>query len=87
MRTTLTLEPDLATKLKEFAHQKRISFKEAVDTVLRRGFAAQEGSRPKKPFKVRTFKSGLLPGIDPTKLNQLNDELEVEEFLRKARQP
>jgi hypothetical protein len=84
MRTTLTLEPDLAAKLKEFAHQRRISFKEAVDTVLRRGFSAQETSqRPRKPYRVETFRSGLMPGIDPTRLNQLNDELEVEEFLRK----
>jgi len=86
MRTTLTLEPDIAARLKEYAHQKRISFKEAVDTVLRRGFAAQDPSRQGKPYKVQTFESGLRPGIDPTKLNQLSDELEVEEFLRKARQ-
>ncbi|HEY3452934.1 MAG TPA: hypothetical protein VGK67_41715 [Myxococcales bacterium] len=83
MRTTLTLEPDLAAKLKEFAHQKRISFKEAVDTVLRRGFAAQETSRRKQPYRIRTFKSGLRPGIDPTKLGRIADELEDEELLGK----
>lgn len=35
------------------------------------------------PFVVKPFSLGLRPGIDPNRLNQLNDELEIEEYLRK----
>jgi hypothetical protein len=84
MRTTLTLEPDVAAQLKELAHRRRISFKEAVDTVLRRGLVAQVPARPKgKPRRVLTFRSAFRPGVDPAKLNQLLDELEVQEGARK----
>ena len=81
MRTTLTLEPDVAAKLKELAWRKHISFKEAVDTILRRGLAAAQGGRPGPRLRVRTFRSGLRPGIDPTKLNQISDDLEVRETV------
>ncbi len=84
MRTTLTLEPDVAVKLKELAHRKGIPFKVAVDTVLRRGLAAQEGSgQAKTSLRVLTFRSGLKPGIDPAKICQLVDELYAREVFLK----
>jgi len=76
MRTTLTLDDDLAVKLKDFARRKRLSFKDAINSILRRGLTAQEVSRrAAKPFRVQTFRSPLRDGIDPLKLNQLADEL------------
>lgn len=82
MRTTLTLEPDVVARLKDLAHRKRIPFKVAVDMVLRRGLAAQEGSgQAGTSFRVLTFRSGLKPGIDPARINQLVDELEAREVL------
>ena len=81
MRTTLTLDDDLAVKLKDFARRKRLSFKDAINSILRRGLTAQEVSRrAAKPFRVQTFRSPLRDGIDPLKLNQLADELEVQHF-------
>ena len=81
MRTTLTLDDDLAARLKEFAHRKGISFKEALNSALRRGLTAPEGSgRRPRPFRVRTFRSPFQPGVDPMKLNQLSDEVEVRRF-------
>ena len=43
-------------------------------------------SEKKKPpkFRVKPFKGGFAPGVDPTQLNRLNDQLEVEEYVRKA---
>jgi len=81
MRTTLTLDDDLAAKLKEFAHRRGISFKEAVNTTLRRGLTAPASrDRRGKPFLVRTFSRSFRPGVDPMKLNQLADELEARRF-------
>ncbi len=83
MRTTLTLDDDLAAKLKDFARRKRLSFKDAINSILRRGLTAQDVSRrAAKPFRVHTFRSPLRAGVDPLKLNQLADELEAQHFER-----
>ena len=37
MRTTLTLDNDVAMALKNYAHQNDMSFKETVNTLLRKG--------------------------------------------------
>jgi hypothetical protein len=84
MRTTLTLEPDVAQKLKRRMAERKLTLKDAVNQALRAGLAVEE-RKPKKPFKVKAHSFGLLPGIDPNKMNQLLDELEVEDFLAKSR--
>jgi Ribbon-helix-helix protein, copG family len=86
MRTTLTLDDDVAAKLRQLAARRRLSFKEAVNSVLRRGLAAQEvKGRSAQPFRVPVFRSAFRPGVDPLRLNQLVDELATEEFARVAR--
>ncbi len=82
MRTTLTLDDDVATKLKELARRKKVPFKEAVNAVLRRGLVAQQGrQRDARPFRVEVFHSPFRPGVDPMRLNQLADELEIEDAV------
>ena len=85
MRTTVTLEPDVAARLKELMHRRRASFKETLNRVLRRGLSVQEraASEP-EPFVVQPHDGRFLPGIDLDKLNQLNDELEVRDALARA---
>jgi len=80
-RTTLTLDDDVAARLKEHAHREKTSFKETVNSVLRRGLAAQEGRRKRRRYRVATFRSGFRPGIDPLRLNQLVDELETQDAV------
>ena len=78
MRTTLSLDDDVAAKLRDLAHRRKRPFKEVVNEVLRRGLAAQAPrSEASRPFRVEIFRSAFRPGIDPLKLNQLNDELEA----------
>jgi hypothetical protein len=48
---------------------------------LRAGSNGPEGTP--KIFKVEPFALGLLPGIDADKMNQLLDQLDWEEFIRK----
>ncbi len=85
MRTTLTLEDDVATKLEEYAHQHRLTFKDAVNTVLRRGFSAPEPRHGKrKRYRVEIFDSPFRNGIDPLRLNQFSDELEVDDSLERT---
>jgi len=81
MRTTLTLDDDVAVKLRELAHRRRLPFKEVVNSVLRRGLAAQDRrAESSRPFRVEVFRSSFRPGVDPLKLNQLSDELEARRF-------
>ena len=86
MRTTVTLDRDVAAKLKELAHRRRASFKETLNDVIRRGLAAQRTSGPRSPrFAVEPHASGLQPGIDAHKLNQLVDQLAAEDFVHRHR--
>ncbi len=88
MRTTVTLEPDVAAKLKELAHRRRASFKETLNDVLRKGLSSQAGTRePPERYVVEAHAGGFRPGIDPSKLNQLVDELEVGDFVADERPP
>lgn len=83
MRTTLTLEPDVALKLKRKMADQKLTLKDAVNQALRIGLAAKE-ARARVPFRVEPHDGGgFLPGIDPDKLGQLLDQLEAEEFVRK----
>ena len=83
MRTTVTLDADVAARLKRLAHRRQSSFKETLNDVLRRGLAAQERASP-APFVVAPHSGGFKPGVDPAKLNQLLDQLEVEDFARET---
>jgi len=82
MRTTLTIDDDLAAALKDRARNAGQSFKAVVNEVIRTGLTAGEKPIAKSQFKVVSARRGFLPGIDPLKLNQLVDELEVDAFLR-----
>ena len=84
MRTTLTIDDDIADFLREQSRLHEKSFKQVVNETLRRGMSQDSELKPRKRFKVRTFKGGFAPGIDPLRLNQLNDELEVEDYLRES---
>lgn len=82
MRTTLTLEPDVALKLKKRMAARKMSLKDVVNRALRAGLAVDEPS-VRTRFRVEPHAFGFKAGIDLDKLNQLTDELEAEEFSRR----
>lgn len=82
MRTTLTLDDDLAVQLREEASRQGVPFKQAVNRILRLGLRASAGPAKRTPFRTEARHLGLRPGIDPDKLGQLADELEAQEFSR-----
>ncbi len=83
MRTTLTLDPDIAQRLRQELASGKKSFKEVVNERLRLGFGLKKATdRP--PFRVKAHSSAYQPGIDPNKFNQQVDELQVEDFIRKS---
>ena len=85
VRTTLTLDEDVADFLIRQSRLQGMPFQRVVNDVLRRGMALspQDSDLPK--FRVVPNHSGLAPNVDPLKLNQLNDVLEVDDFAAKSR--
>jgi hypothetical protein len=86
MRTTLTLDDDVADKLRRLAERRGASFKETVNDTLRKGLSAQDrkANRP-TPFCVAVFRSAFRPGVDPMRLSKLSDDLEVEHAVSRIR--
>ena len=78
MRTTLTLDDDLASLLKARAQQLGISFKEMVNRVVRSGLGTEMEPPNVDVPKTIPHSFGFRPGIDLDKLNQLADELEAD---------
>lgn len=81
MRTTVTLDPDVAAKLKQIARERDISFKEALNSSVRRG--VDLGKPESRPYRVRTRDLGVLPGVNLDKALQLAGEMEDAEIIRK----
>jgi hypothetical protein len=81
IRTTVTLDPDVAAQLKALARQRNQSFKVVLNNTVRAGLAAERGGR--RPFKVEPLRMGLLPGVDLTHALQMAADLEDEEIIRK----
>jgi len=79
----LTIEDDIAGILRRRARELDKPFKELVNSALRKGLAEEfESGRP--TVVVRPHDFGSARGIDMDRFNQLADELEVGDFLRKA---
>ena len=83
MRTTLTLDPDVAENLKKKMHEDGLGLKEALNQTLRAGLQAAKSSKPLPRFVVEPFHGGIPAGIDLNKIGQYSDELELEEMMAK----
>lgn len=83
MRTTLTLDPDLARLLKEEAHRAGKPFKDVVNDAIRRGLSPR-GESSKRPYEVRPHAARLAAGLDRARLNALVDELDDANFVAKV---
>ncbi len=86
MRTTLTLDDDIADALRERARLTDTPFKQVVNDVLRRGMSLRIGEAARPEYSVVPKHGGFAPGVDPLRLNQLNDQLASEEFVGKDSQ-
>jgi len=67
MRTTLTIEPDVAALLSRVQKVRKSGLKDTVNDALRRGLQEMvEGKKTRPRFVMRTFDPGecLLPSLD-----------------------
>jgi hypothetical protein len=86
VRTTVTLDPDVERLLKEEVHRSRQSFKEVLNNAVRQGLRPSPSGKKRKPFVVKARAMGLRTGIDPARLTELADDLEVDKFLNLTQQ-
>lgn len=84
MRTTVTLDDDLATRLQELARERRQPFKAVLNEAIRTGLS-QAGETPRR-FRQKTAALGVRPGVNLDKALQLAGELEDAETARKLRE-
>ena len=76
MRTTLTLEEDVAAQLKAEMHSSGQSFKETVNYFLRLGLHARDRSQPVRPFVVKARELKARPGFDFDNIAELIEQAE-----------
>lgn len=77
MRTTLTLESDVATRLRVEARRTGRPFKELVNECLRRGLAQREHARTAARFVVKPRDFGdLQPGLALDNVAELLERIE-----------
>lgn len=85
MRTTLTLDDDIAAALMDRAKKLGIPFKQVVNRTLRSGLGDSLPSIAMPAMEVKPFDLGpCLLGSD-VNFNRLADELEDEEIIAKMR--
>ena len=74
MRTTLTLDDDIAAKLRDEMARTGMSLKETVNTCLRRGFESPSEDELEASFTIEPRAMSARPGFD---LDDIGGLLEV----------
>ena len=77
MRTTLTLDDDVAAKLKAESRRAGRPFREVVNETLRRGLANRRVTASRQAFQVRARDLGnLKPGLSLDNVAELIEQVE-----------
>ena len=85
MRTTLTLDADVARLVDEAAHRARTSRKQGINDALRRELSHRPSRR--EPYHLPVHEATLQPGLDLAGFNRLADELEDQAILATGNRP
>ena len=85
VRTTLTLDPDVAQLVDEAVHRARTSMKQVINDALRRALSQPPSRR--EPYHLPVHEATLQPGFDLAGFNRLADELEDEAILATGKRP
>lgn len=84
MRTTLTIDDNIAKALKDTAYRSGKSYKQVVNETLRAGLAADRVKDTAASYRLKPVSMGEVSGgYNLTKALELSDYLEEEETARK----
>lgn len=77
MRTTLTLDDDVAAKLRSETRRTGKTFRDVVNETMRRGLATQSALPRRTAFKVEPRDLGALrPGLSLDNIGELIEQVE-----------
>ena len=84
MRTTLTIDENIARQLKEIVHRSGKSFKAVVNDALRAGIENNRIANAARPYRLEPVAMGDVVGpFDLDRALELADRLEDDETARK----
>lgn len=86
MRTTITIDDRIARRLQDEMRARGTSFRKTLESILEQGLDHGPKSPKAGHFQVEARSMGLRAGIDPSRLQDLDTDLEVERFLELSRQ-
>ena len=76
MRTTLTLDDDVARMVEQEVRRSGETYKGTVNRLLRMGLTAAKHPQPRKRFVVTPRAMGLPPGLSYDSIPELLEKLE-----------
>jgi len=77
VRTTLTLDEDIAAKLRSIARRTGRAFREVVNETLRRGLVGSAHPPARRTFRVEARDLGRRrPGLNMDNIGELLDQVE-----------
>ena len=76
MRTTLTIDDDVAERLRRHVRRTGRAYKQLVNEALRRGLDALSREPKAAPFRVKARKMGPRPGLNFDNVGELLERLE-----------
>jgi hypothetical protein len=82
MRTTLSLDDDVAAQLEGWRVKQNLTFKQAVNTALRRGLNELSRAKGRKPFRTKPIDMGRCGLANLDNVWEVLDELENAESTR-----
>ncbi len=86
MRTTLTIDDDIAVRIEEQRRRDGQSLKQVVNRLLREGLRHDQRPPGARKYRTKTRELYMRPGFDAARLNQLVDELETDRHLEQEDQ-
>jgi len=84
MRTTVTLDPDVAAKVKSEMKKSDLTFKQAVNNLIRKA-PNSNGKKPVNPFTKWARPLGFKLGNEWNSASKYLDKLDLEIFIEKQR--
>jgi hypothetical protein len=79
VRTTLTLDDDVAARIEERCRRTGHSFKCVVNDLLRAGLHAASAVQ-RKPFRVEALSMGMRPGLNLDNVGDLLEQVEGPDY-------
>jgi hypothetical protein len=81
MRTTLTIDADIAAELERLRRERKASLRDLVNDALRRGLRdITAPPKKRKPFRTKTFDCGRLLIDSVDNVWEVLDQIEGEKF-------